>query len=1109
MKLPFDMQPLKSRLQSVSIDMLTPDIEPLRSSVARDNPDRDQFFQLVRDVKWFILISLLLSALLYAPDQIGELYRVTYANVCWNWHPKWFLGESSSCVNLWLLARSVLGLIWFYLTVFAIGLLIWFGANQVATASIVRMKKVAGWVVKSSWVIPAILGGLPLIACALGHLTSIPEALEVEAVTQADNAAVGESAQIKAQIWADSVRIGLTFGAVLTLVLGLALSKIAYELAKALDFITEKLNEEYFYRGWFLLGAVFVFTGLSLAFVWWPVPLPQLLTVFGVIALFTLCLVAFCLYFSLLTVARRVPIIFLILFWAFLLSFFDWNDNHKVRIVAPRTDAGEPKLAVRTAAEEFERWYESRPKLDAYDEYPVYIVAAQGGGMYAAYQTGIFLARMQDNCPAFRNHLFAISSVSGGSVGAATFVSALRFSEEAAKRNAAKAAAAAESVSGGFSDPCPAITEYFRAVHGRSAYDKDGGEEPAAQTDEKTGELEKIVRKTLGTDLLSPLAAATLFPDFAQRFIPAPFEFLDRARALELAFEFATAGFDPQDQVKPFSESFLRHWSATGSTPALFMNATDAGSGRRVLISPFALHPESLATTATMQFPFFPKAAISKDPAKDVRLGAMLDIALSTAAGISARFPWLTPAATIDVSDGRIGGKTKKIRLVDGGYVDNSGVETVLDLLQSIASVRDKIDQAVQDGKKLPDGTRPYRKIQINLIVLSGGTYSERSSFALGETMEPIRGLLSARASRAYVAIDRASYAFPERKFETRGRTGAVQEVKISGLRVGEPEELSYQMPLGWALSKRTREIIEEQSGSYATCDFNEKFMQSSDKLPQSDCIHLMTYHLLNRSLGAKLEDIRQLKSAQGVAGLSPKDYGSKTEGAIQSNAASSPRLDQNRILTCYRGKGETGLSPVQVSSLQELLNIWDRRFSDKDDRWLAFILGSLAYETGDFRVQIQNMSFRSAELISTIWRREFPKPEDALPYVNNPEALANRVYRGRFGNIEEGDGFRYRGRGMVQLTGRGNYQKYGALIGENLERNPDLVLRPDIGARVAFAQFLPDEKQSLLQDYFNEKTDNWTEARRAFSGGLMGVEAVTTKGKAFLQCIKDSKKVS
>ena len=63
--------------------------------------------------------------------------------------------------------------------------------------------------------------------------------------------------------------------------------------------------------------------------------------------------------------------------------------------------------------------------------YPVFVVSAQGGGLYAAYNTATFLARLIDLCPGFRRHLFAISSVSGGSVGAAVFASALRLSDGA------------------------------------------------------------------------------------------------------------------------------------------------------------------------------------------------------------------------------------------------------------------------------------------------------------------------------------------------------------------------------------------------------------------------------------------------------------------------------------------------------------------------------------------------------------------------------------------------------------------------------------------------------------------------------------------------------
>ena len=210
-------------------------------------------------------------------------------------------------------------------------------------------------------------------------------------------------------------------------------------------------------------------------------------------------------------------------------------------------------------------------------------------------------------------------------------------------------------------------------------------------------------------------------------------------------------------------------------------------------------------------------------------------------------------------------------------------------------------------------------------------------------------------------------------------------------------------------------------------------------------------------------------------------------------------------MMSCYRGKGEKSLSPVQVSSLQELLKIWDERPLLNDDRWLAFILGSIAYETGDFRVQIENMSYGSAERISAIWRREFPTPESAAAYVNNPEALANRIYGKRLGNTEEGDGFRYRGRGMVSLTGRANYRKYGQIIGVDLEAQPDLMLKPEIGARVAFEQFLPAEKSPILAQYFNKDKEDWAGARGTFVGGATGAAAVTSRSKAFLQCIKEA----
>ena len=268
---------------------------------------------------------------------------------------------------------------------------------------------------------------------------------------------------------------GLIFGTIVSgLLLGIALllALSPYRLAKYINIYTrEPMNEPYFYNKRFLLfSPVLLFGGFTFAlFVWWPVPLPQLLTVFGVLALFTLCIVAFCLYFSLLTIEYRLPVISALLVSAFVLSILDWNDNHTIRVIVPPENLGArpqlPQPVMKSAAEEFQQWYASRPNLEAYDEYPVYLIAAQGGGMYAAYQTATFLSRLQDNCPAFRNHLFAISSVSGGSVGAATFVSALRLAEQAAD------AQKAETILGGpvgTTDPCPLVTEYYRALQQRS-----------------------------------------------------------------------------------------------------------------------------------------------------------------------------------------------------------------------------------------------------------------------------------------------------------------------------------------------------------------------------------------------------------------------------------------------------------------------------------------------------------------------------------------------------------------------------------------------------------------------------------------------------------------
>jgi putative chitinase len=98
--------------------------------------------------------------------------------------------------------------------------------------------------------------------------------------------------------------------------------------------------------------------------------------------------------------------------------------------------------------------------------------------------------------------------------------------------------------------------------------------------------------------------------------------------------------------------------------------------------------------------------------------------------------------------------------------------------------------------------------------------------------------------------------------------------------------------------------------------------------------------------------------------------------------------------------------------------------------------------------------SRRSTKRSPQVWPSRFPTLASAQRCAGNPEALGNTVYAGRLGNggPESGDGYRYRGRGMIQLTGRANYRTYGKIIGFDLERDPDLLLQYGVSALAAAA---------------------------------------------------------
>lgn len=120
-------------------------------------------------------------------------------------------------------------------------------------------------------------------------------------------------------------------------------------------------------------------------------------------------------------------------------------------------------------------------------------------------------------------------------------------------------------------------------------------------------------------------------------------------------------------------------------------------------------------------------------------------------------------------------------------------------------------------------------------------------------------------------------------------------------------------------------------------------------------------------------------------------------------------------------------------------------RYGILDDRTrLSYFLAQIAHESGGIAIAEERLSY-SAERAAEVFPRYFPTVDSAAPYARNPEKFANKVYANRLGNgpPESGDGWRYRGRGLIQITGRDNYRRIGSAIGLDLEAAPELAASP------------------------------------------------------------------
>ncbi len=412
----------------------------------------------------------------------------------------------------------------------------------------------------------------------------------------------------------------------------------------------------------------------------------------------------------------RVPLFGFLVALAFLWGGLDCNDNHPIRHLEPHQTRGPPDFN-----QAFDQWLTNRPDFTNYSKkqkYPVFLVSAEGGGLRTAYSTAIALSIIQDHCPAFAEHLFAISGVSGGSLGASVF--------------------------------CALCVRYATNASNFTASTKSNFFETTADA-------------ILSRDLLSPLLAKGAYLDVPQRFFPFPVPAWDRATALEVGLEHAWQKASGCD-LSPFTNSFYTLSSHAQERPApfLLMNTTLVETGERLVVGNLTATNDGFGGLEFLS---------AVDP--------NLDLSLSTAACLSARFPVFTPVAYHYLE------QRAKIRLADGGYFENSGTATLTQMYHALQTPPPELKDY------------PYQLVVIEV----GSPFKALSSSnpndfprAFGEIMSILRAFLNARGARAALAVE-----------VLRTTVGRDEPIMF------ELNEGAVKLPLGWLLSSVAREDIRKQ----------------------------------------------------------------------------------------------------------------------------------------------------------------------------------------------------------------------------------------------------------------------------------------------------------
>lgn len=260
--------------------------------------------------------------------------------------------------------------------------------------------------------------------------------------------------------------------------------------------------------------------------------------------------------------------------------------------------------------------------------------------------------------------------------------------------------------------------------------------------------------------------------------------------------------------------------------------------------------------------------------------------------------------------------------------------------------------------------------------------------------------------------------------------------------------------------------------------------------------------------VGSKGEDVKKLQSKLGLG--SDGIFGKGTEEAVKSFQLKNgltpdgivgeqtwQRIMGQSVLITEPAKPQQVSQPVVSSSNLKLDNLRGHipdsviaqipetasKFGIDTPIKLAHFLAQCGHESGGFRLTQENLNY-SAQGLKNIFPKYFPG-NLSESYARNPQKIASKVYGGRMGNGPEstGEGFKFRGRGYIQLTGKDNYTAFGKAINEDLISNPDLVSTkyPLLSAAWFFSK-------NCLKRCVDASDSTVTSVTRCVNGGTIGL---------------------